>query len=287
MEDIRYSEFLFLQAIATGQVKHVCCAFPTQSNALGLASTRLHSEMVIAALAGFHIRFGNDGIQMLGARLRGEITFANSPWSSIPDGQWHNPRQALENILRTNDSFEVGITYSGLQRLEELRELLRRDRILEFFGVLLDLRYFRRDLMLAFQRSPDTAVTVLYADMDNFGKINKKFGQAAGDVVMKAYLEVVRDVLGDLGNGYRSLGDETVSLIVGQTHQRALELAEAIRSRVKTMRCEYNGKKLPGVSVSIGVATTPPEVRTADIIDIAEERKRKAKKAGRDCVISK
>jgi len=287
MEDIRYSEFNFLQAVATGQFKHFQYADKTQLKVVGIDSTTMYLEMTIAALQDLHIRIRNDAIQFLAGRLRGELSHESSARTSIPRGQWDNPRYGLELALRSNTCHEVEITYRGLQRIEILRELLRRDRILEFFGVLLDLRYFRPDLMKALERSADTPVTVLYADMDDFGQINKKFGQAAGDVVMQAYLECVRDALGEFGNGYRSLGDETVSLIVGQGHERAVELAEDIRSRVRAMRCNYKGKSLPPVSTSIGVATTPPEGRTADIIDTAEERKRKAKEAGKDRVISK
>lgn len=287
MEDIRYSEFIFLQSIATGQFKHFNHGDSTQLKAVGFNSTTMYLEMAIAALQDLHIRIRNDAIENLAARLRGELPHESPARQSLLDWEWNYPRRGLETRLRTQTLHEVEITYRGLQRMEDLRELLRRDRILEFFGILLDLRYFRPDLMSALQGSTDTPVTVLYADMDNFGQINKKFGQAAGDVVMKAYLEAVRDELGEFGNGYRSLGDETVSLIVGQEHDRSVELAEAIRSRVKAMQCNYKGKDLPRVSASIGVATTPPEGRTADVIDIAEERKRKAKEAGKNCVVSK
>jgi diguanylate cyclase (GGDEF)-like protein len=287
MQDIRYSEFIFLQAIAKGQFNNFWHSDPKQLKTVGLTSTTTYLEMAIAALTDSHIHFRNDVIQLIGERLRGEITFSNSPWSNIPNHDWHHPRHALEKAFRTNGYFDVTITYRGLHRIEHLREALRHDRILEFFGVLLDLRYFRPDLMLALERSTEEPVSVLYADMDNFGQINKKFGQAAGDVVMKSYLEAVRDGLGDFGSAYRSLGDETIALIVGQDHKRAVELAEGIRSKVNTMQCRYKEKDLPSVSVSMGVATTPPEGRTADVIDIAEERKRKAKDAGRNCVVSK
>jgi diguanylate cyclase (GGDEF)-like protein len=285
MEDIRYSEFLFLQGVADAQTNKFWVNDPAQLKRLGIVNGNHYLQLVIGALEDRHIACTDDAIQRLTRRMRGELTDSHPP-GSINLHYWIDPFYGLTSMLQSSVIHTMEITYRGLQRIEDLREILRRDRILEFFGVLLDLRYFRPDLMRAFQRSTDTPVAVLYADMDNFGKINKEFGQAAGDVVMKAYLEAVRDGLAQFGDGYRSLGDETVSLIVGQEHKRSVELAEGIRSRVAAMQCEYKGKALPKVSASIGVATTPPEGRTADIIDIAEERKRKAKAAGKNRVIA-
>ncbi len=287
MDDICYSEFVFLQELAKGsqQFEHFNTNISDQYKHVGLNPT-MYVEMAATLLEDMYIRFDTQHLQMLVAKIRGEYGDAERP-GQLHDWQWKNPRDSIKSSLTGQSIQRLKITYRGLRRIEELREMLRRDRILEFFGVLLDLRYFRPDLMLALQRSKEIPVTVLYADMDNFGQINKKFGQAAGDVVMKAYLEAVRDGLGEFGKGYRSLGDETVSLIIGQEHERSIELAEAIRSGVEAMKCTYNGKELPRVSASIGVATTPSEGRTADIIDIAEERKRKAKEAGKNRVVSK
>ncbi|MEY2410603.1 MAG: hypothetical protein QOF48_3273 [Verrucomicrobiota bacterium] len=287
MDDIRYSELVFLRQLATGSrhFEFFCTSSPEQIKAIDLPQTH-YIEMAIALLEDLYIRFDDQEMQTLVSRLRGEM----SPGQKFPqrfrEYQWENPRQALRDVFIGSPVHRLVITYRGLRRIEELREALQRDRILEFFEVLLDLRYFCPDLMRAFQRSNDTPISVLYADMDKFGEINKEFGQAAGDVVMKAYLEAVRDGLGEFGNGYRSLGDETVSLIVGQQHKRTIELAEGIRTRVQNMQCNHKRKKLPKVSVSIGIATTPPDARTADLIDVAEERKRQAKKSGRNCVIS-
>ncbi|HEY1718992.1 MAG TPA: diguanylate cyclase [Verrucomicrobiae bacterium] len=100
-----------------------------------------------------------------------------------------------------------------------------------------DIRYFED----ALQRASDISVSVLYADMDHFKPINTKFGQSAGDVVMKAYLEVVRDCLGLFGTAYRGVGDEVAALVIGQGHKRAVELAETIRKGIESLHLDYKG----------------------------------------------
>ena len=74
---------------------------------------------------------------------------------------------------------------------------------------------------------------------------------------------------------------------IGQEHKFAVDLAEKIKKGIAIMECKYEGKTLPDVTASIGVATSPPEERSMEIEMIAEERKRKAKKKGRNRVVTK
>src|SRR5437588_1030064 len=181
MDDVRYSEFLFLQAVANGKLELFNPLDQVQQEALGVKG-HLYVEMAVAALEDLSIRIDNPSGQQLVGRLRGEA-HTECP-IDLPPYYWKDPRHGLTSLLNGQSLQRIRITYRGLRRIEELRELLRRDRILEHFGILLDLRYFRHDLQDAINRSRDLAVSVIYGDMDNFGKINKKFGQEAGDVVM-------------------------------------------------------------------------------------------------------
>src|SRR6185312_12591310 len=115
-----------------------------------------------------------------------------------------------------------------------------------------------------------------------FKPINDAWGHAAGDVVMKAYLEAVRDAVGTLGSAYRGKGDEVVVILAGQGHGRAVEVAQRIREAVASLRCVYQERELPRVTASIGVASTPPEHRTRDLVNIAEARNRNMKAQGKD-----
>jgi diguanylate cyclase (GGDEF)-like protein len=219
-------------------------------------------------------------------RLRGELSANHKRPVAVNEYHWDNPREAIRNALRPALPPRLRIAYRGLRRIEELSEVLTRDRVLEDFGVLLSIRYVRKDLEAALRRASDIPVSLLYADMDNFKRVNTNFGHDAGDVVMRKYLEVVRDRLGIFGTAYRGLGDEVVALIVGQDHQRAVELAESIRQGVEGMVCDYKGERLPAVTSSIGVATTPPEPRSIDLQNIADGRQQIAKNGSKNCVIA-
>jgi diguanylate cyclase (GGDEF)-like protein len=245
----------------------------------------MFSEMVLTMIEELYIRLDDLYSQLLVGKLRGEITTRSCP-VNIRIGDWENPRGALEGLFLDNRLQRIRLTYRGLRRINELRELLSRDRVMEPFGVLLSMQYFRRDLQVALATSTHVAVSVLYVDMDHFKPINTKFGQSAGDVVMKSYLEVVRESVGMFGTGYRGVGDEVAVLIRGQGHERACDFSEQIRKGVESMKCKYEGCELPRVTASIGLASSPPEDRNMELETLAEERKRKAKDAGRNRVVA-
>lgn len=283
MDDIRYSEFVFLQKLATSarefEYFNASDNFP-QAKAVGLDST-MYVDMAITLLEDLSIRFDDGEHQKLVAQLRGEVF-----QSLLPANSPLYPRDEIERRLRFGSGLRLRITYRGRRRIEELRELLRRDRILEPFGVLLDIRYVVPDLQDALGRDPNVPVSVLCADMDDFKQVNTEAGHGGGDVVMTAYLEAAKDAIGVFGNAYRGRGDEVVGVILGQGHGRAIEVADTLRKKVESMRCEHKGKKLPRVTTSIGVATSPPLPRTLDLQIVADQRNKRAKDNGKNCVVA-
>jgi len=216
----------------------------------------MYLEMVVTLIEELYVHLDDSAGRLLVGKLRGEVS--TSLPSSMTQHNWDNPREALANLFVSSRLQCLRLTYRGLRRIEELRDILKRDRVLEPFGVLLDARYMHQDLENALRRAADTSVSVIYDDMDNFKPINDQFGHAAGDVVMKAYFEVVLNCIGSSGRGYRVGGDEVVAILIGIDHARAAQIAERIREGVLALKCEHDGKSLRGVTASIGVATTPP-----------------------------
>lgn len=274
-DDIRYSQFKFLTAIQAQdpQFQHINVNSSQQWGILGLHQMS-YAEMLVAQAEDGYIEFQHDAEQLLIGRLRGDISA-----SYLPAHVWQNPRTGIHNrLIGTNQALSVRITYRGMCRIEELREILKRDRILDHFKVLLDIRYFHRDLEDALRKSAEIPVSLIRLDLDGFKSVNDLHGHLAGDMVLTSYLEKVRDCLGSLGEGYRAGGDEVVALIVGQNHQTVTQIAEKMRIEIANMRLHFKETELPRVTASIGVATSPPEKRGSELADIADQRQIKAKK---------
>lgn len=281
MDDVRYSELLFLRALSNGSIESVSAGDPAQARHVGLDAAR-YADMILTLAEDLHVQFDDIVCQLLVGRLRQEVSEDATRPSDIRSRAWHDPRSELYRTLTAGGPQRLRITYRGLRRLDELRDTLKNDRVLDHFGVLLDIRYLMTGLEDALERSAAVPVSVLYTDMDNFKPINDAWGHAAGDVVMKAYLEAVRDAVGTLGIAYRGKGDEVVVILAGQGHGRAIEVAQRIREAVAALRCLYQERELPRVTASIGVASTPPEHRTRDLVNIAEARNRNMKAQGKD-----
>lgn len=237
-------------------------------------------DMVTTLFEEGFITSDSSQLQRLVWRLRG-LAYGER-LMDISEYEWNNPREALDRAFNGRN-YSVRLTYRGLRRIEELGELLKRDRILEPFGILLDVRYVEPDLrdQLARRGMP---VSVIRLDLDGFKSVNDGHGHAAGDEVLKAYLTAVRDTIGDDGTAYRAGGDEVAAVLAGLEHAGVLRVAE-LKTAIADMLVQHQGARLPRVTASIGVASTPPAQRTPDLEAIADDAQRRAKAEGKNRVV--
>lgn len=167
-------------------------------------------------------------------------------------------RTGLLNRLRTYQAFlRVSATYRGFRRIEQLREQLRRDRILESFGILLDGRYIVSDLIHFLERTDGDSLSFLLADIDDFKKFNSDHGYKAGDAVLRQVFRIIKQIVSNRGEVYRRGGEEIVALLPYSKLEESRCVAERIREEVEKTPVVYDGKNLH-VTLSIGVAASPP-----------------------------
>jgi diguanylate cyclase (GGDEF)-like protein len=98
-------------------------------------------------------------------------------------------------------------------------------------------------------------VAAMLLDLDNFKSINDRFGHAVGDRVLELFAEVAgrsmrrMDLFGRLG------GEEFAALLFDVSRDRALAVAEEIRSNFAAASGEVDGRPLLA-TVSIGIAVS-------------------------------
>jgi len=95
---------------------------------------------------------------------------------------------------------------------------------------------------------------LLLVDIDDFKKINDRFGHQVGDVVLRAIASALRTATGD--RIFRVGGDELAVLLAGCSPEDALRVAERLRAIVQRLDVLDQMR----VTVSIGVAHTGPPV---------------------------
>jgi diguanylate cyclase (GGDEF)-like protein/PAS domain S-box-containing protein len=143
----------------------------------------------------------------------------------------------------------------------------------------------RRSLARLLAGGGTQALGVLSIDLDRFKQVNDLFGHAAGDAVLIAVAQRLRESVRADDAVLRMGGEEFLVLIRGVDDEPALvEIAESIRRRVQDEPILAGGDALP-ITVSVGAAVAQCE--TADLEAVLLDADRalyEAKRAGRNRV---
>ena len=99
---------------------------------------------------------------------------------------------------------------------------------------------------------------LMMLDLDNFKTINDRFGHAAGDRVLKTVAERLQGNLRGLDLVARVGGEEFLVVIADISKERALDIAQRIRSVIGQSEFDVGNNQSP-VTVSIGIAQADPQ----------------------------
>jgi diguanylate cyclase (GGDEF)-like protein len=151
--------------------------------------------------------------------------------------------------------FTIAIAFILLAMAKERTEYRHKtDSLIDPLTGIANRRAFLQDAeaQLKRQATEPRPMAVLLLDLDNFKGINDRFGHAIGDRVLRMFAEVGSgcmrryDIFGRLG------GEEFAALLVDTSRERALAVAEQIRSSFVDVTGMVEG--MPVVAtVSIGV----------------------------------
>ncbi|WP_224390269.1 GGDEF domain-containing protein [Pseudonocardia sp. ICBG1293] len=150
---------------------------------------------------------------------------------------------------------------------------------------------WRSRQMLERDARTDRAAAVLILDLDHFKAVNDRHGHLAGDDVLQAVADVLTAEVRDHDLAGRFGGEEFVVTLGGMRADddpaaRAREVAERIRRGVRALEVDTTtAGRVAGLSVSVGVATTPDHGSDLDgLLAAADAALYEAKRAGRDRV---
>ena len=134
----------------------------------------------------------------------------------------------------------------------------------------------------AYERRRSEPTCILLLDLDHFKRINDTHGHKAGDAALVRTAERIRGMVRQDDRIYRWGGEEFLVLAQDTTLEAASGLAERIRTAVGTTEDPLHGS----ISVSIGVAERVPGEDKDAWFRRADLALYRAKKLGRDRVIS-
>ncbi len=149
-------------------------------------------------------------------------------------------------------------------------------------------RFFQTGLQTECHRAQryGNPLTLFMLDIDDFKKLNDRYGHPKGDKLLRAVADVLRKSIRDVDIVARYGGDE-FAIILPQTDAKGAEVvARRIRARIGA-----GSRVLPGtvpVSLSIGAVTFPAKKKTfvpAQMIQIADQALLRAKRRGKNNVV--
>lgn len=153
---------------------------------------------------------------------------------------------------------------------------------------LYNRRYAQQYLNKAIARAADTGrnLFVMMLDLDNFKNINDLHGHAAGDRVLKSVAERLQGNLRGLDLVARVGGEEFLVVIADITKERALDIAQRIRTVIGTSAFDIGNDRPPiPVTTSIGIAQAKPRKSSeARLLAAADRALYESKNQGRDMV---
>lgn len=179
----------------------------------------------------------------------------------------------LEQIVeeRTSELKEANRTISHQAATDDLTELYNR-------------RYFNECLAAALSaaRRHTYPLAMIMIDLDNFKKVNDSHGHSAGDMVLKSFANLLREMIRTEDVAARWGGEEFIVLLSHTTCEAAAALAERIRAAyeqqpVSTVKIE--------LSASFGVVQLHENDDADALIRRADAALYQAKREGRNRVV--
>jgi diguanylate cyclase (GGDEF)-like protein len=125
-------------------------------------------------------------------------------------------------------------------------------------------------------------LSVLLFDVDHFKTVNDTHGHDAGDDVLRAIAETVRENLRHFDTLARYGGEEFVVVLPNTDTPEGVKTAERLRTQIESLDIATAGRSLR-VTASFGVATLTTDMREeSELLRAADEALYAAKRSGRN-----
>ena len=126
-------------------------------------------------------------------------------------------------------------------------------------------------------------LALVLVDLDDFKRVNDKFGHSVGDVLLKTVADVLNETVRDTDIVARYGGEEFAIMLPDTDEDGVQNVAEKIRAAVETIRFNVPETDITiKVTVSIGVSVFRGNRR--EFFNAADRALYKSKAAGKNCV---
>jgi diguanylate cyclase (GGDEF)-like protein len=161
-----------------------------------------------------------------------------------------------------------------------------RDSLTEAFNH----RYFQETLSreLARHERSGQPIALIMLDIDDFKKINDRWGHPVGDVVLRGLVEELTKGVREMDTVARYGGEEFALIFPETTPAKAWVVADRLRKRVASrLFTAPHVEQALAVTISLGLATYPEDGSLKRVlIERADQALYQAKRSGKNCLVT-
>jgi diguanylate cyclase (GGDEF)-like protein len=178
------------------------------------------------------------------------------------------------------------IALSGIALSDRLTTLAVRDGLTGLYNQ----SYIKARLQEEILRSEryKSALSLMMIDLDDFKPLNDRYGHVVGDRILRAFGELLQDVIRSSDIAGRYGGEEFLVILPQTSCLDAAAAAERIRKEIALFpfRISAGEEKACRITISIGVYASPfLSQKTEEIIGLADAALYRAKKEGKNKVV--
>lgn len=233
---------------------------------------------------------------LIGRDLAGDISYITDRIELLARQKTQLEQPTPLIPLRENEISDLVESFNYLQRkygevidqLEESRNRLEREAIVDDLTQLYNYRYFNRSYKVELSRARRhrRPLSLILVDLDHFKNVNDEHGHDYGNLVLKHFADILRNYCREIDIPCRYGGEEFALLLPDTDQQAAMKVAE--RLRIVTEKEMKVSKRLEkgGTTISLGLATFAGELfDRRDLFALADAALYDAKRGGRNRVI--
>jgi len=167
-----------------------------------------------------------------------------------------------------------------------LHDVVERQALVDGLTGLANRRHCEEELEAELLRAERLggSTALVFADLDDFKAVNDLHGHPAGDAVICAFAELLRESVREIDTAGRFGGEEFMLLLPGTDVAGATNVAERVRAALAERVIVTPGGAAIRITASFGVATAPPLARAEELISAADRALYDAKRAGKNRV---
>lgn len=247
-----------------------------------------------------HLRVFNPEVVLLDVNMPhctgpelAQIIRCNDDWLRIPiiylSAETDIAKQ-MNALIKAGDDFVtkpisdnalVAAVFSRAQRARLLSDALSRDSLTG----LLKHGDIKEQVAIELERALRTGdrASVVMLDIDHFKRVNDEHGHAAGDNVIRALANLLRQRLRRIDSLGRYGGEEFLAVLPDCTPQQAKQIVDEIRERFAELRFIADGGEF-SCTLSAGVAGTDLHSQAEQLRERADKALYAAKHGGRNQV---